>query len=64
MREHTREALDALRSRGVAVSMLTGDARAPADAVGAGLAIAAADIHAEMTPAGKAELVARLAAGP
>jgi len=64
VREHAREALDALRSRGVAPSMLTGDARAPADAVGAGLAIAAADIHAEMTPAGKAELVARLAAGP
>jgi len=64
VREHAREALDALRAQGVAPILVTGDARAPADAVGASLSIEPAAIHAEMTPAGKAELVARLASGP
>ena len=64
LREHAREALDALRAQGVAPTLVTGDTRAPAEAVGASLAIAPGDIHAEMSPTGKAELVARLAAGP
>ena len=64
VRAHAREALDALRSQGLGVSLLTGDARAPAESAGTTLAIATDDVHAEMTPAGKAELVARLAGGP
>jgi Cu+-exporting ATPase len=56
--------LDALRAHGVQASLVSGDARAPAEAVGAAVAIPAADIHAEMTPEDKAGLVARPTSDP
>jgi P-type Cu+ transporter len=52
-----REALDALRAEGVRAVMLTGDARETAEAVGAQLGFAPGDIHAEVLPARKAEVV-------
>ena len=57
-----REALDALRAEGVRTVMLTGDARDTAEAVGAQLGFAPADIHAEVLPARKAEVVQELQA--
>jgi Cu+-exporting ATPase len=64
VRTHARAALDALRAHGVQASLVSGDARAPAEAVGAAVAIPAADIHAEMTPEDKAGLVARPTSDP
>jgi P-type Cu+ transporter len=57
-----REALDALRAEGVRAVMLTGDARETAEAVGAQLGFAPGDIHAEVLPARKAEVVRDLQA--
>jgi Cu+-exporting ATPase len=57
-----RAALDALRAEGVRTVMLTGDARETAEAVGAQLGFALADIHAEVLPARKAEVVQDLQA--
>jgi Cu+-exporting ATPase len=55
-----REALDALRAEGLRVVMLTGDARETAHAVGAALGFAAADIHAEVLPGQKRDVVIEL----
>jgi len=56
----TVEALAALRAEGIHVVMATGDARSTAEAVAGRLGID--DVHAEVLPAEKAELVAVLAA--
>jgi Cu+-exporting ATPase len=56
----TPEALAELRREGLRVVLATGDSRATATAVAARLGIAAADVVAEVTPAGKRDLVARL----
>ncbi len=54
----TTAALDALRADGLTIVMLTGDARATAEAVGRILHIDV--IHAEVQPADKAAIIARL----
>jgi Cu+-exporting ATPase len=51
-------ALEALRASGLRIVMLTGDHEATARAVARGLEID--EVHAGMTPAGKADLVAKL----
>jgi Cu+-exporting ATPase len=55
-----REALDTLRAQGLRIVMLTGDARDTALAVGAELGFVPADIHAEVLPAGKRDVVRQL----
>jgi Cu+-exporting ATPase len=54
----THDALAALTAQGMRIVMLTGDARTTAQAVAAGLPIA--EVIAEVRPADKAEVVARL----
>ncbi len=54
----TAEALRALREKGIAVTMLTGDARATADAVARQLGID--DVAAEVLPAAKESVVRKL----
>ncbi len=56
----TPAALDALRADGVRVVMLTGDGRATAESVARRLGID--EVHAEVLPDAKSELVARLQA--
>ncbi len=56
----SREALDALRAQGLRVVLLTGDARETALAVGSELGFAAADIHSEVLPAQKRNVVREL----
>jgi Cu+-exporting ATPase len=58
VRETTAQALTELRARGIDVVMLTGDARATADAVARRLGIL--KVEAEMLPARKEEVVRRL----
>jgi P-type Cu+ transporter len=58
----TPEALRELRREGLRVVLATGDGRATAAAVAARLGIDPADVEAELTPAGKHDLVARLQA--
>ena len=55
-----REALDALRARGLRLALVTGDAEATARAVAGGLGID--DVRAEVLPDGKAAAVAALQA--
>jgi Cu+-exporting ATPase len=55
-----REALDALRAEGLRIVMLTGDARAPALAIGAELGFDPDDIRAEVLPAQKRDVVREL----
>jgi P-type Cu+ transporter len=55
-----REALDALRGEGLRMVMLTGDARAPALAIGAELGFDPDDIRAEVLPAQKRDVVREL----
>ncbi len=57
-----RDALDALRAEGLRMVMLTGDARVTADAVGADLGFAPADIHADVLPAQKRDVIRDLQA--
>ena len=52
-----REALDTIRSHGIRVVMLTGDARTSALAVGSSLAIPDDDVIAEVLPEQKAKVV-------
>jgi Cu+-exporting ATPase len=54
----TREALAALRAMGLRVVMLTGDGRATAEAVARSLGID--EVHAEVLPEQKSDVVARL----
>ncbi len=54
----TAEALRALREKGIAITMLTGDARATADAVARQLGID--DVAAEVLPAAKESVVRKL----
>ncbi|RMZ55592.1 hypothetical protein APUTEX25_000175, partial [Auxenochlorella protothecoides] len=63
VRPEARGAVAALRSLGLAVLMVSGDGAGPCAAAAARLGIAPADVHARVSPAGKAELVARLRAG-
>jgi Cu+-exporting ATPase len=56
----TAEALAALRAAGLRIIMATGDAAATARAVAAATGID--EVHGEMRPAGKAELIGRLQA--
>ncbi len=58
VRSTTPAALDALRAQGVTLTLLTGDARATAEAVAGPLGITT--IHAEVLPGGKADVVADL----
>lgn len=59
-----RAAVEAMRARGLAVEMVSGDRLAAAQTIGRALGLAPAAIHAEQTPAGKAALVEqRQAAG-
>ena len=59
-RSTTSEALAALRRDGVHVVMMTGDNRATAEAIGRALGIPSSDIHAEVLPTDKRDLVRRL----
>jgi Cu+-exporting ATPase len=63
IKDSTPAALSSLRSLGLRVVMATGDARPTAEAVARTLAASGVDIdlHAELQPLDKAELVARLA---
>ncbi|MGN6127306.1 MAG: heavy metal translocating P-type ATPase, partial [Humibacter sp.] len=60
VREESREAVAALKRRGVRVAMLTGDSKAVADAVAAGLGIH--EVIAEVLPDQKAAAVSTLQA--
>jgi len=64
VRADARDAVEALHALGVEPLLVTGDAERPAAAVADALRIDAASVHAAMTPAGKAELVARLVEEP
>ena len=55
-----REALESLRREGLRVVLLTGDARDTAHAVGSELGFTAEDIHAEVLPADKRDVVVQL----
>ena len=61
VREESREAVDALHARGIEVAMLTGDARAVAEAVAEELGIDT--VFAEVLPEDKASKVRELQAG-
>jgi P-type Cu+ transporter len=56
----TAEALAALRGDGIHVVMMTGDNRATAEAVAAALGLPQSDVHAEVLPTDKRDLVRRL----
>jgi P-type Cu+ transporter len=58
LKETTREALEALRAEGLRIVMLTGDNRVTAEAVARELAID--EVIAEVQPADKSKIVARL----
>ena len=58
IRTSTPEAIRMLRAAGVRILMATGDSRATAEAVAAEVGIEAADVVAEVLPAGKRRVVA------
>jgi Cu+-exporting ATPase len=58
----TRDALAALRRDGIHVIMMTGDNRSTAEAVADTLGIPRADVHAEVLPGDKRDLIRRLEA--
>ena len=58
IKPEAREALEALRARGLTVAMLTGDARATAEAVARTLGIT--EVEAEVLPEGKVAALRRL----
>ena len=62
VRDDSRGALAALRKEGVRVTMLTGDGRAAALAVGRSAGFADKDVRAELLPADKARFVREAAA--
>jgi P-type Cu+ transporter len=59
----TPDALAMLKHEGIHVVMLTGDNRATASAVAEKLGIASSDVFAEVLPADKRDIVARLQSG-
>lgn len=61
-RDSSRDALAALKARGVTVALMTGDRRPVAERIGAELGLAPDDIHAGLMPEDKVDLVAGLAA--
>lgn len=63
LRADARQAVEQLRAMGLHVTMLSGDRRAVAEAVGASLGLAPEDVVAEATPESKVEFVRRLSAG-
>ena len=60
VKDTSREAIRALRDEGIRVVMLTGDARANADAIAREVGIAPEDVLAEVLPADKEAAVRRL----
>jgi Cu+-exporting ATPase len=60
IKKSSAEALESLRRAGVHVIMLTGDNRATAAAVARKLGIPESDVHAEVLPADKRDIVRRL----
>jgi Cu+-exporting ATPase len=60
IKETTSAALAALRADGIHVIMMTGDNRATAEAVASALGIPQSDVHAEVSPTDKRDLVRRL----
>ena len=58
LRSSSKNAIEMLRSRGIKTVMLTGDARAPAEAVARRLNIS--EVHAELLPEDKVSVVDRL----
>ena len=62
IKESTRDALSELRARGLRVVMLTGDSRQTAEAVASQLGIGASDVHAEVLPSHKRDVVRALEA--
>jgi Cu+-exporting ATPase len=60
IKDTTRDALIALRADGIHVIMMTGDHRATAEAVAKALGISESDVHAEVLPSDKRDLVRRL----
>ena len=62
IRATTREALDALRGEHLRVVMVTGDARATADAVGSALGFEGDEVRADVLPGRKRDIVRELQA--
>jgi heavy metal translocating P-type ATPase len=60
IKDTTRDALIALRADGIHVIMMSGDHRATAEAVAKALGISESDVHAEVLPSDKRDLVRRL----
>ena len=60
IKDTTRDALIALRADGIHVIMMTGDHRATAETVAKALGIPESDVHAEVLPSDKRDLVRRL----
>ena len=60
IKQTTRDALIALRADGIHVIMMTGDNRATAESVATALGIPLSDVHAEVLPTDKRDLVRRL----
>ena len=60
-RESSRAAIAALKARGVAVALMTGDRQAVAQRIGGELGLGASEIHADLLPEDKVALVAALA---
>ncbi len=63
LRPDARAAIDRLHEMGLTVTMLSGDRRAVAEAVGASLGLSAQNVIAEATPESKSAFVARCASG-
>lgn len=63
LRPDAAEVIGQLKEMGLRVLLATGDRKATGRKVAAAVGIDAAEMHSEMTPAGKQELVQQLAAG-
>jgi Cu+-exporting ATPase len=63
LRPDAAEVIGQLKELGLRVLLATGDRKATGRKVAAAVGIDAAEMHSDMTPAGKQELVQRLAAG-
>jgi Cu+-exporting ATPase len=60
LKPEARQAIDGLRRMGIHCAMVTGDSRSTAMAIATALDIEQTDVHAEMSPMGKREIVSRL----